>query len=264
MARARVILALVFVAISVASFGACSRLSPPIPSSLSPASKETPPVGAEPRLAGPSAEPAVSAVPAPSAGRVVRYLALGDSFTIGTGSSPQQAFPTKLAERWRAAGREVVLENPARNAFSTADVLAEETPLIAIFRPTLITLAVGANDIVRHRSEATYRDTVRQILALAKSSGAVLVGLPQPDWAATPAGARFRAYDVVHARIGRSNRILREEVERAGGRWVDLSPLMERQAKARLVAPDGLHPSAAAHAEWAEVLAAALPAAEVP
>ena len=33
-----------------------------------------------------------------------RYLSLGDSFTIGTGSSAAQAFPSRLAARWRHRG----------------------------------------------------------------------------------------------------------------------------------------------------------------
>lgn len=223
----------------------------------------TPPAG-EPPVARPAAVvSAPSSAPVASAGpsaeargvRAVRYLALGDSFTIGTGSSPEQAFPARLVERWRLGGREVVLENPARNGYTSADVLAEEAPLIATFRPTFVTLAVGANDIVRQRGEAAYRASVQEILALVKSSGATLVGLPQPDWAATRVGASFGSYDVLRAKITTYNRILREETERAGGRFVDLSSLMDRQAKARLVAADGLHPSAAAHAEWAEALA---------
>lgn len=233
---------------------ACSR---PSTNTATPISREAPVATRE--AISPAGPPETRASAVASASRraagTVRYLALGDSFTIGTGSSPEQAFPAKLAERLRAAGREVVLENPARNGYTSADVLAEEAPLVATFRPTFVTVAVGANDIVRQRGEAAYRETVRSILAMVKSSGATLVGLPQPDWAATKVGASFGSYDLLHAKIGAYNDILREEIERAGGRFVDLSSLMDRQAKARLVAPDGLHPSAAAHAEWAEALA---------
>lgn len=231
---------------------ACGR---PSPSTQSPATTPEPTLASA--SAGPVAPPpaVASASAGPSVKGTVRYLALGDSFTIGTGSSPEQAFPARLVERWRAAGHDVVLENPARNGFTSNDVLADEAPLVATFRPTFVTLAVGANDIVQRRSEATYRDTVRRILTAVKSSGAAIVGLPQPDWAATRTGASFGPYDAVHAKIEGYNRILREEIERAGGRFVDLSPLMDRQAKARLVASDGLHPNAAAHAEWAEALA---------
>lgn len=46
----------------------------------------------------------------------MRYLALGDSFTIGTGSSREQAFPARLAAR--CAGR-MELRDLAVNGYST-------------------------------------------------------------------------------------------------------------------------------------------------
>ena len=86
-----------------------------------------------------------------------RFLALGDSFTIGTGTTPDRSFPAVLAGLWTKLGRTVVLENPAVNGYATDDVIHDELPLVASFRPTLITLLIGANDIVRGSSEDRYR-----------------------------------------------------------------------------------------------------------
>ena len=46
-----------------------------------------------------------------------------------------------------------------------------------------------------------------------------------------------------------------EEAENAGARYVDLYPLMHRQAAADMLAPDGLHPNAEAHEAWANAIA---------
>jgi len=46
----------------------------------------------------------------------------------------------------------------------------------------------------------------------------------------------------------------REEVERAGGTYVDIFPLMRDQKRRRMTAADGLHPSAEAYAQWADAL----------
>jgi len=35
------------------------------------------------------------------------------------------------------------------------------------------------------------------------------------------------------------------------GRYLDIFPLMREQARRGMLAPDGLHPSVEAHAEWA-------------
>ena len=55
----------------------------------------------------------------------------------------------------------------------------------------------------------------------------------------------------------RFNDLARGEAERAGAGWIDLFPLMREQAQRRMFAPDGLHPSAEAYAEWARELSRA-------
>src|SRR5258708_4271610 len=81
----------------------------------------------------------------------IRYLALGDSFTIGTGTTPDKAFPAVLAGKWREAGRTVELLNPAVNGHTTDDLIVKQLPHVAVFKPTLVTLLIGATDIVRGR-----------------------------------------------------------------------------------------------------------------
>jgi lysophospholipase L1-like esterase len=182
----------------------------------------------------------------------VRYLALGDSFTIGTGSSEQQAFPARLKGLLEKNGARVKLLNPAVNGFSTEEVIEEELPTVAQFKPTLVTLAVGANDIVRGRSPEDYRANLKRIFAALPKQG--VVALPQPDWSRSPVAKAFGDPDALREQIVLYNRILSEEAKLAGARYVDLFPLMTRQAIAHDIAPDGLHPSAHAHLEWAEAL----------
>ena len=124
-------------------------------------------------------------------------------------------------------------------------------------RPTLVTVLIGSNDIVRGRSAEQYRAQLRTIyagLAAAGVPASGLFALPQPDWASSPAAASFGRPTDLQVTIDAFNRIAREEVERAGGRYADLGPLMRRQADAGMLAEDRLHPSAAAYAEWAAML----------
>src|SRR3712207_2472695 len=76
---------------------------------------------------------------APESRSAVRVLALGDSFTIGTGSSPESAFPARVAERWRATGCNVELRNVAVNGYSTREIIDRELPELETFAPTWIT-----------------------------------------------------------------------------------------------------------------------------
>ncbi len=202
------------------------------------------------------------------------YLALGDSFTIGTGSRPDDAFPAVLVRLWAGQGRAVALTNPAVNGYTTDDLIAEELPLALKLRPSLVTVLIGANDLVRDlrsagapqfsrrdptpATEERYREQLRRIfrgLADAGVPANAVYALPQPDWSVSPAARAFGTPAELRGRIERFNAIANEEVARAGGTYVDIFPLMREQASNGMLAPDGLHPSREAHAQWAAALA---------
>jgi lysophospholipase L1-like esterase len=83
------------------------------------------------------------------------------------------------------------------------------------------------------------------------------VAIPQPEWPRSPTGQGFGEPTATLNRVRVFNTILREEVQRVGGQWQDLGPLMSTQADRAMWAPDGLHPSAEAYDQWAEALARA-------
>jgi len=118
----------------------------------------------------------------------------------------------------------VVLRNPAVNGYRTDDVIAEELPLVAPFRPTLVTVLIGANDIVAGSRDERYRERLRVIYAdlRAKAPDAAVYALPQPDWSLSRAGAAFGEPAAIAARIERFNTIAREEAEHAGASYVDI------------------------------------------
>jgi lysophospholipase L1-like esterase len=185
-----------------------------------------------------------------------RWLALGDSFTIGTGTTPDRSFPAVLTRLWSERGRNVELRNPAVNGYRTDDLIAEELPLVAPFQPTLVTILIGANDIVAGSADDRYRERLRVIhlRVRADAPAAAVYALPQPDWSLSRAGTSFGDAATIAACIDRFNAIAREEAERAGAAYVDIAPLMREQMRRGMFAPDGLHPSTAAYAEWAEAL----------
>ena len=189
-----------------------------------------------------------------------RYLALGDSFTIGTGTTPDRSFPAVLVNRWWDQGLECDLRNPAVNGYTTDDLIHEELPLVESYRPDLVTLLIGANDIVAGSREDRYRAQLRRIhdRIVADAREARRFALPQPDWSLTPAGTSFGDPARIANTIERFNAIAREEAERAGASYVDIFPLMREQMRKGMTAPDGLHPSADAYAAWADALADAL------
>ncbi len=194
--------------------------------------------------------------PAP---QMFRYLALGDSFTIGTSQPESLNFPSQLAAVLRKRGYTVKLENMAVNGYSTREVISEELPALEVVKPNLITLAIGANDLVRDKKPELYRARLKEIFAkLVKTKARILV-LPQPDWSQAPIAKGFGPRAALQAKIEAYNAVLAQESKLAGATYVDCWELMKTQGAAQLFADDGLHPLAKAYTGWASVLAEQLP-----
>lgn len=194
----------------------------------------------------------------------IRYLSLGDSFTIGTGIQPERAFPAVLAQKWRDAGHTVELLNPAKNGCTTDDVIGRQLRHAVSFAPTLVTVLIGANDIVRGSDDSRYREQIRRIhrgLRQATIPAKAVIVLPMPEWSRSPAASPYGTPESLRTRIEHFNAVVEEEAELAGSRYVDLYPLMKRQAAAEMLATDELHPNTEAHAEWAAALAVQVPVA---
>ena len=179
----------------------------------------------------------------------MRYLALGDSYTIGTGaSSDANAWPSIVASRLRAD-----LTNPAVNGYTTEDVIREELPLFRTLKPELVTVLIGVNDLVQGRTPDAYRKSLRAIYDEVKDARVVAVSIP--TWSYVPAAADFGGAMHVERLTGTFNAIAREEAEARGFAWVDIGPVSTSGIGSRgWIASDQLHPGDAQYAAWAEVI----------
>jgi len=193
---------------------------------------------------------------------MLSYLALGDSYTIGEGVPVEGRWPMRLAAALRAQG--VALADPTILATTgwTTDELSAAMDAASFAAPyDLVSLLIGVNNQYRGRSAEEYRGEFRRLLeralALAGERADRVLVLSIPDWGVTPF-ARDSGRDTarIAAELDAFNAIAGEESRRAGAAFVDIAPI-SREFPA-LLADDGLHPSAAQYALWAE---AALPAA---
>ena len=190
---------------------------------------------------------------------VVRYVALGDSFTIGTSVEEEDRWPNQLVARLPQLH---LVANLGVNGFTTRDVIEKELDLVPALAPDVVTLLIGVNDVVQGVEEAPYREQVAVILdELARIVGPtrVLV-VTTPDYTVTPAGADYGDPAKQAAGIRRYNAINTELAVERGITVVDIYDLSLRAAHDRtLVAEDGLHPSGAQYGLWVERI---LPAME--
>lgn len=187
----------------------------------------------------------------------IKYFALGDSFTAGSGSSPEQSYPAKLRDLWKSAGVQVELLNVAEEGQTTEEVLKHQLPKAEAFHPDLVMLTAGANDIVHGVKEKAFRAALRKIFNGLVASGVPsrrIFVLSQPNWAESPSASAYGDPEQLVEQIRKYNDALREECKKAKVSFIDLKALTDRQAKSQLIASDGLHPSALAYEQWARKL----------
>ena len=106
------------------------------------------------------------------------YVALGDSTAQGVGASrPERGYVGLLAERLRTTtGRPVQVVNLSRSGARIADVLSEQLPRLRELRPSLVTVAIGGND-VRAYDATTFAAQVESLTA-ALPAGTVVADAP--------------------------------------------------------------------------------------
>jgi acyl-CoA thioesterase I len=187
----------------------------------------------------------------------LRYVALGDSYTIGTSVAAPERFPDKLVAALRddpAGGRTLELvANLGVNGYTTADLIRDELPALAGLAPGFITVLIGVNDVVQGVGDAAYESNVRRILdvLLSHVPARRVVALAIPDYTVTPAGADYGDPDRAHDRIVAHNVVLAHAARERGIAFVDVYPASLEAAHDRsLVAVDGLHPSGVQYARW--------------
>lgn len=193
-----------------------------------------------------------------------RFLALGDSYTVGEGVPPEGRWPQQLVAALRAAGRP--LADPdvrARTGWTCADLAASLDAEPPAGPYALVTLCIGVNDQYDGAPADAYRASFRGLLERAMrcaggEAGRVVV-VAVPDWGPTPrARDEGRDPERVAAEIDAYNAVNRAEADAAGAGYADVVPASRRPPEPAYVA-DGLHPSARQYARWLDVL---VPAAQ--
>lgn len=189
----------------------------------------------------------------------LRYLALGDSYTIGESVAEADRWPVQLVERLRAGGVEVVAPEIIAVTGWTTDELDAGIDAADLRGPyDLVSLLIGVNNQYRGRELENYRAEFRALLSRAaefaggEASRVVVVSIP--DWGVTPFAERDdRGGEQIGIEIDAYNAVAEEEAQSAGAHFVDITPVSKTAADdAGLTADDGLHPSGAMYALWTD------------
>jgi lysophospholipase L1-like esterase len=194
----------------------------------------------------------------------LRYLALGDSYTIGEGVPESGRWPMQLANALRNDG--IPMSDPriiAQTGWTTDELDAAIDTALVFPEYDLVSLLVGVNNQYRGRDVDEYRmqfaGLLERAIGFAQGRRERVLVLSIPDWGVTPF-ARGLARDVrqVANEIDAFNAAALETCMRRGVVFVDITGVSrQRGVEAEMLVDDGLHPSALMYAEWTRL---ALPA----
>lgn len=198
-------------------------------------------------------------------GTPLRYLALGDSYTIGEGVAPAQRWPSQLVDGLRAYGWNVAPPQIIATTGWTTDELQAGIDAAAPQAPfELVSLLIGVNNQYRGRSLDAYRSQfdalLQRAIGFAGGLAARVFVLSIPDWGLTPfAHAQGGDAALIGAQIDAFNNVAAERCAARSVRFVDITATSRDGGDAAdMLVDDGLHPSGAMYARWT---ALALPAA---
>lgn len=186
-----------------------------------------------------------------------RYLALGDSYTIGESVVLNKNFPNQTVALLRK--EKISIDDPAIIAKTgwTTDELQEMLNRTRLQVPfDIVTLLIGVNNQYRGRSTDEYAEQFTQLLQQAigyageKPNHVIVLSIP--DWGVTPfAEGRDRAkiakeidaFNAVNEKISKQYKV----------HYINITAFTREAATDRtLVTKDGLHPSAKDYGRWAE------------
>jgi lysophospholipase L1-like esterase len=187
----------------------------------------------------------------------MRFLALGDSYTIGESVAASERWLMRLAARLRAEGLD--LDEPliiARTGWTTDELSSAIDQLKPAGVFELVSLLIGVNNQYRGRAAEEYRDEfstlLKRAIGFADGRPQRVMVLSIPDWGVTPFAAD-RDRIQIQIEIDAFNAINRAVALHLGAHYIDITPISRRAAAdPALVAADGLHPSGKMYQLWVE------------
>ncbi len=192
-----------------------------------------------------------------------RYLALGDSYTIGESVSQAQSFPYLLVSKLNAKGKNFASPKViARTGWTTNDLQKAVVAADITGKYDFVSLLIGVNNQYQGLSKTTYRSQFKDLLnrAIIYSGGKPnhVAVISIPDWGQTPFGKKSgRDRQKITEDIAAFNAINKAEASARGVIYTDITAISNKvTSDPTLVAKDGLHYSGKMHALWVDAIIA--------
>jgi len=186
---------------------------------------------------------------------MLRVAALGDSSVTAPGvAGPEEIWITLICERL-AATHHVILESFAIGGSMAHNVIDDQMKDAILFRPDLVFVSVGANDVIKGVRRRTFEEHLDQLIGEIAETGAKVIQSGVGELGSIPRlypplanlmSRRARRFDDVHWKVAETH---------------DTNVVHQRSDNIRvwydnrdLWAADLFHVSAAGHARWADTV----------
>jgi lysophospholipase L1-like esterase len=188
-----------------------------------------------------------------------KFLALGDSYTIGQSVDASERFPAQTVQLLAAQDIKVEsLHYIAATGWTTFNLMSAISSKNTAADYDIVTLLIGVNDQYRGidigEYGAKFEELLDKAVQVARGGPNHVFVLSIPDYGYTPYGRGNKQQ--ITKEIDAYNAINKEITRRKSITYIDITP-STRQAESdpSLVAYDGLHPSGKEYAKWAKMLA---------
>ena len=198
--------------------------------------------------------------PAPVLPGTFKYLALGDSYTIGESVCETCRFPAQLKDSLELNTDDMInLQVIAQNGWTTTDLLSAIDNAAPANDFDLVTLLIGVNNQYQNKPFSLYESEfpalVNKAIAIAKDDKNNVIVVSIPDYAFTPFGQSSSNPTMISMQIDQYNTFAQNYCNQNNIEFVNITD-MTRQGlnDPELVASDGLHPSEKAYSQFTSLL----------
>ena len=188
----------------------------------------------------------------------VKFLALGDSYTIGESVDIKDRWPVQLIESLRKLGLDCNdAQIIARTGWRTDNLKNAIVDANPSHDYTLVSLLIGVNNQYQGRSATDYAPEFEELLntaiALAGGIKSNVFVVSIPDYGYTPFGKGNQP--TISQAINSFNSTNKAITEKLGIKYFNITEISRNGlAHPELVANDGLHPSGLMYTQWAELI----------
>ena len=189
----------------------------------------------------------------------IRYVAIGDSYTVATGIEEKDSWPSQLTQKLKSAGIEInLIEILGMKGATSQQTLNEVMPLLKNLKPGFITLLIGVNDWIREGiSSSKFKIRIKNLIDEIQSNlpPKKLLLITIPDFSCSPQKKNWGYGKSATNGITRLNKILKTEAARRDLVIVDIYPLSQNLcSQVGMFSDDGVHPSALQYSKWVDLI----------